>query len=206
MVMRVRIKFLDFEDVTFQELAEAGIDVKALLGAGSGGNGSTRGPQQVALPEPPPAPSGKRHWDQPASDEEVAEVLGYIRDGRIRGFVKKFLDEVSSWDDVFLCVSPASRSVKKYVRVHVMGEVYGAIAYVRPPRGVVNFRLSTKPEYARYAADRGVSAKNPLKLTMTLMSEAALEEALKLVRTAYEAARVPGAADTSDESGEEEAS
>ena len=192
--MKVRIKFLDFEDVTFQELQDAGIDVKALLGAGSGGNGSADGPQQAALLEPAATPApAKKHWDTPATDDEISEVLAHIHEPRVRDLADRFLAKVRSWEHVFPCVSPARGSVKKYIRLHVLGPVYGAIAYVRPPRAVINLRLPAVPAFARLAEMRGgtkgISAKNPLKVQIMLTSEAALEEALKLVRIAYDAAR-----------------
>ncbi len=74
-----------------------------------------------------------------------------------------------------------------YLRVHRHPRTRGAFVYVFPGRLRLNFRLeSGAARGSRHAMARGVKADNAYQVSLMLVDEKALEEALRLAELAYE--------------------
>ena len=109
-----------------------------------------------------------------------------VRGGDARAVVEEFIDTTLGWEGV--TVQPAGgQSEGKYVSIYRRGSNVGAIAYVH--RRYAHLRLpADAAEGTTYARARDVQSSNPHQVVVPLDDRAALEEALALLRKAYDEA------------------
>jgi hypothetical protein len=107
--------------------------------------------------------------------------------------VERFMSEVLSWPAVEVRRGTSSKradGMTRYLRFNRRPMRTGSFAYLRPANLGVTLRLPRQAVVdARFARARGVQDRNPHQVVVPLVSEEALEEALRLTQQAYEQAQ-----------------
>lgn len=144
-----------------------------------------------ATPHDAPAGNGRG----PDLPREIEELLR-DRAGTALSLYRRVIQEALALGDVDPRLGQSDRTadgLTGYVRLHRLGSGLGAFLYVHPRRKQLRFRLeANQANGARWA--RGRSTQNPhdpYRVVMRFTSEDQLDEALRLMRLAYDGASTP---------------
>jgi hypothetical protein len=170
--VKLKIRDVEFEG-TPEELAQAGLETLI-------GNSSATGPTASA-----PA-SGNGHAVSGFSPE-IGTFLAMRVPPETRSAVEAIITEVTGWEGVRVAVGsgiPGGR----YLRFHRRNASVGAFLYLNPKKAVVRVP-GDAADGMTYAYARDVVETNPHQVTVPLEEPGAIDEALALIRRAYEEAR-----------------
>lgn len=131
-----------------------------------------------------------------APDGQVA-VREQLAKNPAADLFEQFLAQASSWPNVIVpgikikgAAPGTPLDYSRYLRVRKSGSKLGAFAYVWPADGIVNLRLSyeTDDELAAIAADahRTFTGHRAYRVTISIVDQSTLNQAVKLARVAYD--------------------
>jgi hypothetical protein len=140
---------------------------------------------------------GERERQAPGGDESFPpEVGGFLTQetppGPRRELMEEVLSKVLEWGDVEPVRGISEKRKNghtRYLRLHRPGSHKGAFAYIHGRRSAVSVRLpNTRARGTKFARGRNVVERNPYQLVSPVRTPEHVEEALALMREAYEAA------------------
>ena len=114
--------------------------------------------------------------------------------GRALALLERFFEAMTARGDVSIVPSWRAGDPKRvsYLRVHRHPRTRGAFVYVFPGRLRLNFRLGSEASRGlTHAVAREVKADNAYQVSLMLVDEETLEEALRLAELAYELVAAP---------------
>lgn len=177
---RMRLRLVEIEG-TPEEIAR--LDIEHLLG-------HPIPAPAVALYEG--APSGQANGPD---GNQLARILEReAPPGRALALLEQFFEAVTGWGDVSVVPSWRAGDPKRvsYLRVHRHPRTRGAFVYVFPGRLRLNFRLgSDAARGLTHAVAREVKVDNAYQVSLMLVDDETLGEALRLAELAYELVAAP---------------